>query len=88
MSLSMNHIIQTLMDSLFGSPYNRHPSSLDFFTEQQRANIKGHLVNSNNRSHRMFPSFSLTYPELFLGFRIINNFSDRFSFSLCNKEKK
>ena len=32
-SLPMNHIIQTLMDSLFGSPYIRHPSSLDSFTE-------------------------------------------------------
>jgi len=33
MSLPMNYIIQTLMDSSFSSPYNRHPSSLDSFTE-------------------------------------------------------
>ena len=44
-SFPMNHIIWTLMDSFFGSPYNRHPSSLDSFTKWQRANIKGHLVN-------------------------------------------
>jgi len=35
----------------------------------------------------LFPSFSPTYPELSLDFRIIDNFSDRFSFNLCNKEK-
>jgi len=33
MSLPINHIIQTLIDSSFGSPYIRHPSSLDSFTK-------------------------------------------------------
>ena len=75
------------MDSSFSSPYNRHPFFLDYFTKWQRANIKGHLVDSNNRSHRLFPSFSLTHPELSPGFRIIDNFPDRFSFNLCNKKK-
>jgi len=32
-SLPINHIIQTLMDSSFGSPYNQHPSSLDSFAK-------------------------------------------------------
>ena len=44
-------------------------------------------MDSNNRSHGLFPSFSPTYPKLSLYFRIIDNFSDRFSFNLCNKEK-
>jgi len=35
----------------------------------------------------LFPSFSPTYSELSSGFGIIDNFSDRFSFNLCNKEK-
>jgi len=88
LSLPTNHIIQTLMDSSFGSPHCHHPSSLDSFTDYQRANIKGHLVDSNNRSHRMFPSFSPTYPELSPGLRIIDTFSDHFLFNPCNKEKK
>ena len=88
LSLPTNHIIQTLMDSSFGSPHCCHPSSLDSFTDHQRANIKGHLVDSNNRSHRMFPSFSPTHPELSPGLRIIDTFSDCFSFNPCNKEKK
>jgi len=35
----------------------------------------------------MFPSFSSTHPELSLGFRIIDIFSDIFSFNLCIQEK-
>ena len=73
------------MDSSFGC---RHPSSLDSFTNCQRANIKGHLIDSNNRSHGIFPSFSPTHPELSLSLRIIDTFSDRFSFNPCNEEKK
>jgi len=88
LSLPTNHIIQTLIDSSFGSPHCRHPSSLDSFTDHQRTNIQGHLVDSNNRSHRMFPSFSPTYLELSPGLRIIDTFSDCFSFNSCNKEKK
>jgi len=88
LSLPTNHIIQTLIDSSFGSPHCRHPSSLDSFTDHQRANIKDYLVDSNNRSHRMFPSFSPTHPELSPGLRIIDTFSDCFSFNPCNKEKK
>ena len=87
MSLPTNHITQMLMDSSFGSPHCQHPSSLDSFTNCQKVNIKGLLVNSNNKSHRAFPSFSPTHLELSPGLRIINTFSDRFSFNLCNKEK-
>ena len=68
LSLPLNHIIHTLMDSSFGSPYNCHPSSLSNFTNYQRKNIKGHLVDINNRSHRLFPVFSSTHPELSPGF--------------------
>ena len=76
------------MDSSFGFPYCCYPSSLDSFTDCQRANIKGHLVDSHNRFHGTFPSFSSTHLELSPGLRIIDTFSDRFSFNLCNKEKK
>ena len=70
-SLLMNHIIRTLMDSSFGSPYNQHPSSLDSFTKQQRANIKGYFVNSNNRLYRLFPSI-FTIKKKITNFTSIN----------------
>ena len=88
LSLPTNHIIQNLMDSSFGSPHCHHPSSLDSFTNCQRANIKGYLVDSNNKSHGTFSSFSPTHLELSPGLRIIDTFSDHFSFNLCNEEKK
>ena len=86
-SLPINHIIWMLMNSPFGSPHYQHLSSLNFFTNQQRANIKGHLIDSNNRSYRMFSSFSPLHLELSPGFRIIDSFSDHFSFNLSNREK-
>jgi len=87
LSLPSNHIIRTLIDSSFGSSHNCYPSSLSNFTNYQRKNIKGHLVDTNNRSHGLFPVFSPTCPELSPGFQIMDIFSDRFSFNLCMKGK-
>jgi len=87
LSLPPNHLIQMLMRSPFGTPKCRHPASLDALTSCQRALIKGHLVDSDNRFNGIFSLFSPLHPELSLGFRIIDNFSDCFSFNLCNKEK-
>jgi len=49
--------------------------------------IKGHLVDMANRFNECFPSFSPLYSEFFPGYRIIDNFSDCFSFNVCDKEK-
>ena len=86
-SLLSNHIIRTLIDSLFGFPHYWHSSFLNFFTDQQKTKIKGHLVDSNNRSYGTFPSFSPLHLELSPDLRIIDTFSDCFSFNLSNKEK-
>ena len=53
----------------------------------QRSCVKSHLVNINNRFNRVFPSFSPLHSELSLGLRIIDNFSNCFSFNLSNKEE-
>ena len=84
-SLPSNHIIQTLMDSPFSSPHYRHPSSLSFFTDQQKAKIKSYLVDSSNRAYGIFPFFSLLHLELSPGVRIINTFSNHFSFNHSGK---
>jgi len=85
-SLPYNHIIQSLMDSPFSSPHYRYPSSLSFFIDQQKAKIKSHLVDSNKRAYGTFPSFSPHYLELSLGVRIIDTFSDHFSFNHSGKK--
>ena len=55
--------------------------------DRQKSKIKGHLVDANNRSYRVFPSFSPLHPELSPGSRVIDIFSNCFSFNCSNKEK-
>ena len=87
MALPPNYIIQSLMDSSFRSPNNHYSSFLANITNYQRKKIKGHLVNTNNRSHGLFLAFLSTHSELAPSSRIIDTFSDRFSFNFCIKEK-
>ena len=87
MSLSPNHIIWSLIDSPFGSDKHHYPSSLRCFTEQQKTKIKGHLIDANNRSYGVVSSSSPLHPEFSPGSRIIDTFSNRFSFNLSNKGK-
>ena len=61
--------------------------SLKFLTSCQRSNVKGHLVDSNNKAYGIFPSFSPLHLELSPGSRIIDNFSDRISFNLSIRNK-
>ena len=75
------------MDLLFSLPKHQYPVSLKSLTSCQRFNIKGYLVDSNNKSYGIFPFFSPLHLELFLGSRIIDNFSDHFSFNLATKNK-
>jgi len=90
LALPPNHIICSPMDSLFNSPKRHYSVFLKSLTSCQRSNVKGHLVDSNNKAYEIFPSFFPLHPELSPSSRIINNFSDRFPFNLSirNKNKK
>ena len=83
-------LCSSFIDSFFNSPKYYHSVSLKFLTSHQRSNIKRHLVDSNDKAYRIFPFFSPFHLELSLGSRIIDNFSDQFSFNLSirNKNKK
>ena len=59
---------------------------LSAFSQIDKKKIKSHLVDSNNRAYGTSPSFSPLHPELTLGVRIINTFSDCFSFNHSNKK--
>ena len=73
------------------NPHSLHtklsPHSINVLTEHQKSSIKGHLIDSNNKLFGVFPSFSPLNPEFILGSRIVDIFSDQFSFNLANKEK-
>ena len=58
------------------------------FDSLSKTLAKGHLIDSEVKSYGIFPSFSPLDPELTPGQRIIDIFSDRFSFNLVNKSKK
>ena len=82
-----NHIIYSLMDSPFNLPKCHYSVSLKSLTSQQRSNVKGYLVDSNDKIYGIFSFFSPLHPELSLGSRIIDNFSDWFSFNLSIRNK-
>jgi len=86
-ALLENHLIRTLMDE----PHNAHnkptPHSINTLTKHQKTIIKGHLIDSNNKLFGIFPSFSPLNLKLNLGSRIVDVFSDQFSFNLVNREK-
>ena len=62
--------------------------SINTLTNQQRNIAKGYLIDSNNKVYGIFSLFSPLHPELAPGSRIIDNFSDCFSFNLTNKKEK
>jgi len=61
LALLPNHIICSLIDSSFGSLNNHYPSFLANVINHQRKKIKGHLVDTNNRFHSLFPAFLTTH---------------------------
>ena len=83
--LLKSHIPNNLMDD---SPHQHNPFNTGSLTHHQKILTKGHLIDSKTKSYGIFPSFSPLNPEFTLGHRIIDNFSDRFSFNLVNKTEK
>jgi len=83
-----NHILKNLLNNAPPSNKSYNSHNIGFLTNRQRSLIKGHLVNSSIKSYGIFSSFSPLDPEFFPGHRIINNFSNCFSFNLVNKKEK
>ena len=83
--LPKNHILNNLMDD---SSHQLNPHNMGSLTHRQKLLTKGHLIDSKFKSYGIFPSFSPLDPEFTPGQRIIDNFSDRFSFNLANKKEK
>ena len=86
-TLLASHPIRTLMNN----PSNLHikpiPHSINTLTNRQKTIVKDHLINSNNKLFEVFPSFSPLHLKFNLGSRIVDKFSDRFSFNLSNREE-
>ena len=85
-SLPSNHILQSLMGYKFNSSSPSHPLSLSTLTAHQCNLIRDYLVNMDNQFNEVFSSFDSLNPEFRPGDRIIDYFSNRFSFHLYNKK--
>jgi len=82
-----NHLIKTLMDDPLNIHYKPLPHSINTLTDCQKISVKRHLMDSNNKLYRVFPSFFPLNPEFNPGSRIIDIFPDQISFNLANKGK-
>jgi len=85
-SLSLNHIINLILDLRDSSNWEPHQLSLDKLTPRQCLIIKGPLVDMNNRRNEIFPSFSSFNCEFSLGNRLIDVFHNHFSFHALNRK--
>jgi len=83
-----NHILKNLLDDSPPRFKSHNSHNIGSLTNRQRSLTKGHLIDSSIKSYGIFPSFSPLDPEFFPGCRIIDNFSNRFSFNLVNKKDK
>ena len=86
--LLINHILRSLMDDSPPLSTTSNPHKIGSLTNRQRTLTKGHLTDSYNKSHGIFLSFSPISIEFSPGNRIIDKFSDRFSFNLVNRKEK
>jgi len=65
--------------------YYQYPLSLSNLTRCRHNLIKSSLVDMDNQYNEVFPSFNPLHPELLPGNRVIDIFSDCFSFHLVSK---
>ena len=86
-ALPSNHLIRTFMDDYSDTYAKLSPYSINLLTSHQKTITKGHLINSNNKLYGVFPAFSSFHLEFNLGSRIVDLFSDHFSFNLASREK-
>ena len=79
-TLPANHIIRSILDNNPNCPFPPHDLSLGLLSKRQQCLLKGHIVNMNNRFNKVFSAFDLINPKLQPGNRVINTFSNHFSF--------
>jgi len=88
-SLLSNHVINSLFKKEYTKNSLPYCLSLGKLILKQWLKVKSSVVDTNNCLNRIFPSFDSFHKELSSGFRLVDNFSDYFSFHIVNyKDKK
>ena len=86
--LPKNHIIRCLIDDSSHCSNSSNPHAIGSLMNHQRNIAKGHIINSKTKSYSIFPLFAPLHQEFILGQRILDIFSDYFSFNLVDKKEK
>ena len=89
----VNHLshLTTLLaisSALMGHKKNCYISSIDYLTVKQRLRLKSPLIDVDNKCNQLFPPFSFFNKEFKPGNRLINLFSDHFSFHFHSSNTK
>ena len=79
-SLPCNHILCFLLESRSSDNCTHYSLSLDSLTHYQRENIKGTIIDMDNRYNKVFSSFDPLNTEFFPGSHIIDVFPSCFFF--------
>ena len=76
------------MDDSSHCPNSFNPHIIESLTNHQRNIAKGHIIDSKTKSYGIFPLFTPLHQEFIPGQRILDIFSDHFSFNLVDKKGK
>ena len=85
-TLPANHIIKSLLDNNPNCSFPSHDLSLGLLSKRQQCLLKGHIVNMDNKFNEVFSAFDLINPELQSGNRVIDTFSNCFSFHTFSRK--
>ena len=84
--LPTNYIIKSMLESRHSTTNNNYCLLLKRLTPKQQLNIKGPIVDANNRLNRIFNSFNSFSCKFSLGNKLINIFPSHFSFYLSDRK--
>ena len=88
LSLLSNHIVSNILSSNKMQERSCHISSIDYLIAKQRIQLKSPLINMDNKHNDFFPSFSFFNKEFEPGNKLIDLFSDCFSFHFHSSNSK
>ena len=83
MSLPQQYTLNSLLDK-HHSKTKPHCLSIALLTQKQCSKIKSSIVNSNNYLNEVFSFFDRPHKELFLGFHLVDIFSNCFIFHIVS----
>ena len=86
--LLSNHIIKSIINTDGSNKHITHCLFLNNLIPKQRSNLYSPLINMDNRYNEFLSSFSLFYEEFSLEKRLINSFSNYFSFHSQTQDVK